>query len=192
MIIVDGIYSMEGDIADVPSLLKIAPALRRRSLAIDDANSVACSSQGRRTAAALRPRRRRGHHRGHVSKSLASIGGFAAGTGERDHFLKHHSRPLIFTAALPPANTAGVLAALHVMQREPERRERLWENAAASRTASAPGLRHRPDRDPIVPVLIGRSTKTSCSGASCSTPACSRIRSCRPRCRRRNAGCAPA
>src|SRR5439155_326094 len=58
---------------------------------------------------------------GTFSKSLASIGGFAAGSENVIHFLKHHSRPLIFTAALPPANTAGVLAALHVMQREPER-----------------------------------------------------------------------
>src|SRR5205814_9209509 len=65
---------------------------------------------------------------GTFSKSLASIGGFAAGTENVIHYLRHHSRPLIFTAALPPSNTAGVLAALHVMEREPERRQQLWRN----------------------------------------------------------------
>src|SRR5207245_9401085 len=65
---------------------------------------------------------------GTFSKSLASIGGFAAASESVIHFLKHNSRPLIFTAALPPANTAGVLMALHILQREPERRECLWQN----------------------------------------------------------------
>src|SRR5207249_11257926 len=65
---------------------------------------------------------------GTFSKSLASIGGFAAGAESVIHYLKHHARPMIFTAALPPANTAGVLAALRVLQQEPERRERLWVN----------------------------------------------------------------
>ena len=62
---------------------------------------------------------------GTFSKSLASIGGFVAGSENVIHFLKHHSRPLIFTAALPPSNTAGVLAALDLMMEEPERRAQL-------------------------------------------------------------------
>jgi 7-keto-8-aminopelargonate synthetase-like enzyme len=93
---------------------------------------------------------------GTFSKSLASIGGFVAGSETVIHYLKHHARPLIFTAALPPANTAGVLAALEVLQREPERRARLWENARRLQD----GLRHigfdiGPTQTPIVPVLIG-------------------------------------
>src|SRR5205814_4443502 len=63
---------------------------------------------------------------GTFSKSLASIGGFVAASEDIIDYLRHHSRPLMFTAALPPANTAGVLAALHVLRREPERREQLW------------------------------------------------------------------
>src|SRR5206468_11779876 len=96
------------------------------ALAIDDAHSVGVlGPKGDGTAA---------HYDlidevdlivGTFSKSLASIGGFAAGSETVIHYLRHHSRPLIFTAALPPSNTAGVLAALHVLQREPERREQL-------------------------------------------------------------------
>jgi len=77
------------------------------------------------------------------------------------HFLKHHSRPLIFTAALPPGNTAGVLAALQVMQREPERRERLWKNARRLQDGlRSVGFDIGPTETPIVPVLIGPLEKT--------------------------------
>ena len=77
------------------------------------------------------------------------------------HFLRHHSRPLIFTAALPPANTAGVLAALSVMQREPERRERLWVNARRLQDGlRGLGFDIGTTETPIVPVLIGPLEKT--------------------------------
>src|SRR5207244_6123143 len=98
---------------------------------------------------------------GTFSKSLASIGGFAAGSENVIHYLRHHSRPLIFTAALPPANTAGVLAALHVMQREPERREQLWRNTRRLQEGMrALGFEIGPTETPIVPVLIGPLEKT--------------------------------
>jgi 8-amino-7-oxononanoate synthase len=72
------------------------------------------------------------------------------------HYLKHHARPLIFTAALPPANTAGVLAALEVMQAEPERRTRLWENTRQLQAGfRSLGFDIGPTQTPIVPVLIG-------------------------------------
>jgi 7-keto-8-aminopelargonate synthetase-like enzyme len=98
---------------------------------------------------------------GTFSKSLASIGGFVAGSENVIHYLKHHSRPLIFTASLPPANTAGVLAALRVLQDEPERRDRLWANTRRLHDGFRNlGLDIGPTETPIVPVLIGPLEKT--------------------------------
>src|SRR6266699_2143946 len=128
MIIVDGVYSMEGDIADVPNLLKVAQKYGA-ALALDDAHAVGVlGPQGDGTAAHFDLVDEVDLVVGTFSKSLASIGGFVAGSETVIHYLKHHSRPLIFTAALPPSNTAGVLEALHIMQREPERRDQLWAN----------------------------------------------------------------
>ena len=93
---------------------------------------------------------------GTFSKSLASIGGFIAGAEYVVHFLKHHARPLIFTAALPASNTAGVLAALDILQSEPERRAALWENTRRLADGlKSLGFDIGPSETPIVPVLIG-------------------------------------
>jgi 8-amino-7-oxononanoate synthase len=156
MVIVDGVYSMEGDIADLPALIKVCQKYGA-ALAVDDAHSVGVlGPNGQGTAAHFDVTDDVDVIVGTFSKSLASIGGFVAGSETVIHYLKHHARPLIFTAALPPANTAGVLAALEVLQREPERRARLWENTRRLQD----GLRHLgfdigPTQTPIVPVLIG-------------------------------------
>ena len=98
---------------------------------------------------------------GTFSKSLASIGGFAAGDEPVIHFLRHNARPMIFTAALPPANTAGVLAAMHVMQREPERRACLWNNTRRLQDGlRSLGFDIGPTETPIVPVLVGPFEQT--------------------------------
>ncbi len=161
MIIVDGVYSMEGDIADVPGLLSVAQKYGA-ALAIDDAHAVGViGPRGDGTAA---------HYDlvdevdlvvGTFSKSLASIGGFVAGSETVIHYLKHNSRPLIFTAALPPSNTAGVLEALHIMQGEPWRRDRLWTNTRMLQEGlRSLGFDIGPTKTPIVPVLIGPLEKT--------------------------------
>src|SRR5207253_925423 len=156
MIIVDGVYSMEGDIADIPNLLKIAQKYRA-ALAIDDAHAVGVlGPRGDGTAAHFGLTDDVDIIVGTFSKSLASIGGFAAGSENVIHFLKHNSRPLIFTAALPPANTAGVLAALDILQREPQRRDCLWQNTPRLQTGlRAVGLDIGPTQTPSVPVPIG-------------------------------------
>jgi 8-amino-7-oxononanoate synthase len=161
MIIVDGVYSMEGDIADLPGLLKISQKYGT-ALAIDDAHSVGVlGPKGDGTAAHFNLVDEVDLIVGTFSKSLASIGGFAAGTENVIHFLRHHSRPLIFTAALPPANTAGVLAALEVLQREPARRDRLWANTRRLHEGfRSLGFEIGPTETPIVPVLIGPLEKT--------------------------------
>ena len=156
MVIVDGVYSMEGDIADLPNLIKVAQKFGA-AVAVDDAHSVGVlGPKGDGTAAHFGLTEEVDLIVGTFSKSLASIGGFAAGTENVIHFLKHHSRPLIFTAALPPSNTAGVLAALHVLQREPERRDQLWVNSRRLQDGlRGLGFDIGPTETPIVPVLIG-------------------------------------
>ena len=161
MIVVDGIYSMEGDIADLPGLSKVAQKYGA-ALVVDDAHSVGVlGPKGDGTAAHYGMTDEVDLIVGTFSKSLASIGGFAAGDESVIHFLKHTARPLIFTAALPPSNTAGVLAALHVMRREPERRERLWHNTRRLQEGlRSLGFDIGPTETPIIPVLIGPLEKT--------------------------------
>ncbi len=161
MLIVDGVYSMEGDVADLPALLRITQKYGA-ALAVDDAHSIGVlGGSGAGTAE---------HHGvtaevdlivGTFSKSLASIGGYVAGDEYVIHYLKHHCRPLIFTAALPASNTAGVLAALEILRSEPERRECLWNNTRRLQE----GLRKLGydighTVTPIIPVLIGPLEKT--------------------------------
>ena len=81
---------------------------------------------------------------GTFSKSLAAVGGFVAGEAEVIDFIKHKARSLIFSAAPPPASVASVIKALEIIEREPERRERLWENTRLhDARVHHPGFRHR-------------------------------------------------
>jgi len=156
MIVVDGVYSMEGDIANVPELVRVAKKYGA-ALALDDAHSIGVlGPNGEGTAAHFGLTDEVDLIAGTFSKSLASIGGFVAGSESVIHYLKHHSRPLIFTASLPPANTAGVLAALEVIRTEPNRREQLWANTHRLH-AGLRGLGYNigETETPIVPVLIG-------------------------------------
>jgi 8-amino-7-oxononanoate synthase len=161
LIVVDGVYSMEGDIANLPGLVPIAHKYGA-ALAVDDAHSVGVlGPRGEGTAAHFGMVDDVALIVGTFSKSLASIGGFVAASEAVIHYLRHHARPLIFTAALPPANTAVVLAALHVMQREPERRTRLWENSRQLQKGLASlGFDIGPTETPIVPVLVGPLAQT--------------------------------
>jgi 7-keto-8-aminopelargonate synthetase-like enzyme len=159
--VVDGVYSMEGDIADVPNLVRLC-RLHGAALAVDDAHSLGVlGPNGEGTGAHFGMANEVDIIAGTFSKSLASVGGYVAGSERVINYLRHHSRPFIFTAALPPANTAGVLAALEVIQSEPERRERVWHNARRLQE----GLRQTgfdigPTETPIVPVLIGPLDQT--------------------------------
>ncbi len=161
LVVVDGVYSMEGDIADLPELTRLCRKYGA-AVAVDDAHAIGVlGPKGDGTAAHFGLQAEVDLIVGTFSKSLASVGGFIAGSERVINYLRHHSRPFIFTAALPPANTAGVLAALEVMQQEPERRDRLWHNTRRF----AEGLRGLgfdvgPTETPIVPVLIGPLDRT--------------------------------
>ncbi len=156
MVIVDGVYSMEGDIADVPELVRLGQRYGA-AIAVDDAHSIGVlGPNGDGTAAHFGMVDEVDVTVGTFSKSLASIGGFVVASESVIHYLKHHSRPLIFTAALPPANTAGVLAAMDIMISEPERRATLWDNTRRFQEGCRSlGFDIGPTKTPIVPILIG-------------------------------------
>ncbi|MCB5280248.1 MAG: pyridoxal phosphate-dependent aminotransferase family protein [Candidatus Cloacimonetes bacterium] len=128
LIVVDGIFSMEGDIADIPAISALASKYNAQ-LMVDEAHSLGVLGNNGAGAAAhfdLTPKT--DLIMGTFSKSLASVGGFIAADETIIHYLKHKSRALIFSASLPPASTASVLAALKIMKEEPERIAKLWEN----------------------------------------------------------------
>jgi 8-amino-7-oxononanoate synthase len=161
MVIVDGVFSMEGDTADLPALIALC-SRHGAALAVDDAHGLGVlGPKGDGTAAHYGVTDDVDLILGTLSKSLASVGGFVAASEQVIHFLKHHSRQLIFTAGLPPANTAAALAALEVMLAEPERRTGLWENARRLHDGLADlGFEVGRGQTPIVPVSAGTAEKT--------------------------------
>jgi 8-amino-7-oxononanoate synthase len=161
LVMVDGVYSMEGDIADLPGLIQLCHRYGA-ALGVDDAHSLGVlGPNGEGTAAHFGVQAEVDIIAGTFSKSLASVGGFVAASERVINYLRHNSRPFIFTAALPPANTAGVLAALEVIKTEPERRDQLWHNARRLQDGlRGLGFDIGPTETPIVPVLIGPLDRT--------------------------------
>lgn len=161
LIIVDGVYSMDGFIADVPGLVRVADKFGV-VLAIDDAHSIGVlGPNGDGTAAHFGLKDEVDIVVGTFSKSFASVGGFVAASEQIIHYLRHHSRTFIFSAALPPASTASVQAALEVMQQEPERREHLWKNTKRWQAGLEDlGFDTGETQTPVVPVIIGELEDT--------------------------------
>jgi len=161
LVVTDGVFSMEGTVADLPAI--VAAAKRNgAAVLVDEAHAVGVFGP---TGAGTVEHFGLADHVDLVmatfSKSLASVGGVVAGDESVIHWLRHHSRALIFTASMPPASVAGVLAALDVIQEEPERRERLWAN---TRRVGA-GLRSLgfdvgETQTPIIPVVTGELVRT--------------------------------
>ncbi len=118
LVIVDGIFSMEGDIAPLPAIVKVCKKHGAR-LMVDDAHAIGVLGEGRGTAAHFGLTNEVDLIMGTFSKSLASLGGFIAGDEDVIHYIKHFARAFIFSASISPANAAAALAALHVMRQEP-------------------------------------------------------------------------
>jgi len=130
LIVVDGVFSMEGDIIQLPELCRLAEQYGA-AVMVDDAHSIGVLGRnGAGTADHFGVTDQVHLIMGTFSKSLASLGGFIAADAGTIDYLKHHSRPLIFSASMSPANAAAVLAALKIMVAEPERIARLWANTA--------------------------------------------------------------
>ncbi|WP_420449465.1 aminotransferase class I/II-fold pyridoxal phosphate-dependent enzyme [Candidatus Palauibacter sp.] len=161
LIAVDGVYSMEGDIADLPTLVE----LRREygaAILVDDAHAVGVLGEtGAGTAEHWGLTDEVDLILGTFSKSFASIGGFVAGRAGVIDYLQHNARALIFSASMPPASAATVLKALEIIRDEPERREQLWKNTHRMMEGfKSIGFDIGPTETPIVPILIGPMEKT--------------------------------
>ncbi|MBI9044131.1 MAG: aminotransferase class I/II-fold pyridoxal phosphate-dependent enzyme [Anaerolineaceae bacterium] len=160
LIVVDGLFSMEGDLAPLPEIVKLAK-IYQANIMVDDAHAMGVIGDGHGTS---------WHHgvtkdvdliMSTFSKSFASLGGFIAGDEECIHYIKHFARSLIFSASPTPANTAAALAALQVMKDEPERIFRINEIAVKMRNGFQDlGFNTGNSETPVIPILIGDDKKT--------------------------------
>ena len=161
LIVVDGVFSMEGDLAKLPEIVKLKHKYNC-SIMVDEAHGLGVFGEGGRGVC---------HHfgveddidliMGTFSKSLASIGGFIASDWDTINYLRHTSRTYIFSASDTPAATACALEALHIIQEEPERRQRLWDvtNYALKRFREE-GFEIGETESPIIPLYVRDDTKT--------------------------------
>jgi len=160
LIVVDGLYSMGGDIAPLPEMTVLSKKYHAR-LRVDDAHALGVLGGGRGTAAHFGLTDDVDLIMSTFSKSFASLGGFVAGEEDVIHYIKHHARTLIFSASIPPANAAAALAALKIMREEPERVQRLTAVAERMRKQlSGLGFNIGRSTTPIIPIIIGDDTKT--------------------------------
>jgi len=161
LIVSDGVFSMGGDIVDLPRMVELGKQYGARIM-IDDAHSVGVlGDHGRGTAEHFGLEDQVDIVMGTFSKSFASIGGFIAGDEQIIHYIKHHSRSLIFSASPPPASVATVLACLDILEKEPERRERLWAVTDKMRKGFKElGFNTGNSETPIIPVIIGDDDTT--------------------------------
>ncbi|MBI5367020.1 MAG: pyridoxal phosphate-dependent aminotransferase family protein [Planctomycetes bacterium] len=160
LIVTDGVFSMEGDLADLPSIVKLKKKYGAR-LMVDDAHGIGVfGKNGRGTAEHFGLEHDVDIIMGTFSKSFASLGGFIVAEPYVLHFIKHLSRALTFSASMPPAAVAAVLGALDVIEREPERRARLWENAQRMKDGLTNlGYDTGHSRAPIIPVILGEEQR---------------------------------
>lgn len=156
LVVVDGVFSMEGDVVKLPEIVAVCRSHGAR-LMVDDAHGIGVLGRGGRgTAEHFEMEREVDIIMGTYSKSMATIGGFLVAEESVIHYIKHHARPLIFSASLPPASVAAVMAALEIIDQEPERRERLWANTRKMmKGLQELGFDIGSTETPIVPVVVG-------------------------------------
>ncbi len=161
LVIVEGVYSADGDIGALPDICAVAHA-HGALVMVDEAHSLGVLGENGAGAAE--------HFDllddvdvivGTMSKSLASVGGFVAADQNLVDAIAHSARSLIFSAALPPASAAAALTALEIMRDEPERRERLWHNARVFLAGlAAAGFDTLRSVTPVIPILVGDPART--------------------------------
>ncbi|MDA8325467.1 MAG: pyridoxal phosphate-dependent aminotransferase family protein [Nitrospiraceae bacterium] len=158
LVVVDGVFSMEGDIARLPQVAEAAHKSGARVM-VDDAHGIGVLGKtGRGTCEHFGLEDKVDLIMGTYSKSLASIGGFVSGDADVIHYIKHSARSLIFSASPPPASVAAVSAALDIIENEPERIEQLWRNTHKMMDGlRGMGYETGPTETPIIPVLVGDS-----------------------------------
>lgn len=160
LIAVDGVFSMEGTLANLPKIVELKKKYGAR-LMVDDAHGIGVlGKNGRGTAEHFGVESEVDIVMGTFSKAFASLGGFVVGPRDVIHYIKHHARAIIFSASMPPAAVATCLAALDIIESEPERRQRLYENARMMREQLGNmGYNVGRGETPIVPLIIGDEMK---------------------------------
>jgi len=155
MIVVDGIFSMEGDIVKLPELVELAKKYNA-SIMVDDAHSLGVLGvNGSGTASHFGLTDEVDLIMGTFSKSFASLGGFIAADKEVINFIKHNSRTLIFSASMTPSSAAAVLASIEIMENEPERIKHLWDMTHyALKGFKDAGFEIGKSETPIIPLFI--------------------------------------
>jgi 8-amino-7-oxononanoate synthase len=155
MIVVDGVFSMEGDLANLPDIVTLAKRYDAKIM-VDDAHGIGVMGKnGRGTAEHFGVEAEIDIIMGTFSKSFASLGGMVVGDEKVISYIKHFARSLIFSASITPASVATVLATLDVIQEEPERRQRLWEITSKMKSGfQGMGYDTGPTESPIIPVYI--------------------------------------
>jgi 8-amino-7-oxononanoate synthase len=161
VIAVDGIFSMEGDIVKLPQIVKLADQYGA-NIMIDDAHSLGViGHHGAGTASHFNLTDDVDLIMGTFSKSLASLGGFIAADKDTIDYIKHRARSLMFSASMPPGSVASVIAALDIIESEPERIQKLWDNTNyASKLLLDEGFDLGPTESPILPIYVRDNEKT--------------------------------
>ena len=160
LIVVDGIFSMEGDIANLPEIVRLSEKYNG-SIMVDDAHALGVlGKNGSGTASHFGLTDKVDLIMGTFSKSLASLGGFIAADKEVINFIKHNSRSLIFSASMTPSSVASVMAAIEIMETEPERIKHLWALTAHAKAGFiAMGFETGKTESPIIPLFIRDDVK---------------------------------
>mgnify|MGYP001134307998 CR=1 FL=1 len=155
LIVVDGVYSMEGDLANLPEIVRLAKKYNAKTM-VDEAHSIGVlGKNGRGTCEHFGVEDDIDLTMGTFSKSFASLGGFVAGNRMIISYIKHFARALIFSASITPASVAAVLATLEIIETEPERRARLWQISEKMKTSFREmGYDTGPSQTPILPLMI--------------------------------------
>jgi 8-amino-7-oxononanoate synthase len=156
LIVVDGLFSMEGDLAPLPQIVELAQKYGARVM-VDDAHALGVMGEhGRGTAEHFGIEDKVDLVMGTFSKSFASLGGVIAGDAYVIEYIQHHARSMIFSASMPPAAVAAVLAALDVIENEPERRRQLWKNTHKMlKGLKELGFDTGHSETPVIPIVVG-------------------------------------
>jgi 8-amino-7-oxononanoate synthase len=160
LVVVDGVFSMGGDLAPLPEIVALCKEYDAR-LMVDDAHGLGVTGGGRGTSWQMGVTEDVDLIMSTFSKSFASLGGFIAGDEPVIHYIKHHARSLLFSASIPPSNAAAALAALHIMREEPQRVQRLNEIGDYMRTGfKRLGFNTGNSVTPIIPIIVGDRMRT--------------------------------
>ncbi len=161
VIITDGVFSMEGDLAPLDKIIKLADKYNA-SVMLDDAHGLGVMGKnGSGTASHFNLTDKTDIIMGTFSKSLASLGGFIAADYDIVNYIKHNARALLFSAGIPPASAATVLKALEIIKSEPERIEQVWKNTEyAKKCLKQENFNIGESTTPIIPIFTGKDINT--------------------------------